>query len=276
MRRDGFLFCGVSALLAGCAVKQVAVSGGPFTEVTPELQEEARYACYDENDSVAELRPLLERGFPVNHIVNEFGQTLLHIAAEMGDNPLVRFLLANGADRMVPDWNGDRPIDTAYAEKHWSVCRLLALKPSPPDATLEGVPEGVWEVAFREYFQRPTKGGTRFLILSVGGKPVSDVLAQWISGRGLNVWANNYFKDIDQGTRLKVWRDAMTGEEAVLCWFFVEKLSGSRYRVTMNSSSGPGECRRFSVCEMQKKYGYWLGGGIGSGHVFAPERGEDD
>jgi uncharacterized protein YodC (DUF2158 family) len=265
-----FACFGIAAVLAGCAAEQTAVPGKPAMTVTPEFQKEARYACYDEAGSVAALRPLLEQGFPVNHVVNEYGQTLLHVAAEMGNRPLVRFLLANGADIMAGDRDGNRPIDAAYAEKHWDVCRLLALKSPPRDATLEGIPAGVWEVAFREQFRIRNSDGTRFLVLHVGGKPVSDGLAKWMFEQRTNVGANNYFEDVDQGTGLKIWRDAMTGEDAVLCWFAVEKLSSNHYRVTMNSQSGPSECRWFGICEARNKYGYWLGEWIGSGHVFAP------
>lgn len=264
-----FISVGIAILFAGCASEQVVVGGKPVMTVTAEMQKEARYACYGECGDTASLRQVIEQGFPVNHVVNEYGDTLLHIVAEVGNRPLVRFLLANGADVMAVDRHGNRPIDVAYAEKHWGVCRLLALKSPPFDATLEDIPSGVWEVAFREMFLIRNSGGPRFLVLSVGGRPVSDAVAKWVSEQGLNVGTNGYYEDIDHETGLKVWRDSVTKEIVILCWFFFEKLSNDHYRVTINSRSSPSECQWFGECDVRKKYGYWLVEWVGSGHGFA-------
>jgi len=269
-KRTAFI-CSVTLSLMGCHTEQLVIPYQQTLPITDGMIKMAEDACYLESESVVVLKFLLEQGFPINHRVNKYDQTLLHVAAEMGNQNLIRFLLANGADKMAVDRDGNRPIDGAYAERHWGACRLLALRP-PLDAVLDDIPNGVWGVAFSEYFRHRNKDGTRFLVLSVGGKPVSGVLARWMVEQGVNVGTNSYFKDTARDTGREVWRDTVSGEETVLCWFYVEKLSANHYRITMNSQSAPNESQRFGVCEAQKKYGYWLREWIDSGHVFAPEK----
>ena len=267
-----FISVGVAILIAGCSSKQVVVCGKqPVVTVTAEMQKEARYAYYEEERDTAALKKVLERGFPINHVVNEYGETLLHIVAEAGNTLFVRFLLANGADVMAVDQMLRRPIDVAYAKKHWGVCRLLARKKPACDAMLEGVPVGVWEVVFRDLFRIGNPSGDRFLVLSVNGQPVSDAVAEWISRQGVNVGTNGYFEDLYQETGRKVWRDEKTREVATLCWFFFEKHSSNHYCVIRGNESGPSKGRGFAEYEARKKYGYWLGEWISSGSVFSPQ-----
>lgn len=259
----------VAVLVAGCTSKQVVVCGKPVVTVTAEMQEQAWDACYDEDGDIAALRKVLEQGFPVNHAVNEYGHTLLHIVAEAGNKPFVRFLLANGADIMAVDRMGLRPIDVAYADKHWGVCRLLARKTPVCDEMLEGIPVGVWEVVFRDLFRIGNPDNDRSLVLSVNGRPVSDAVAEWIAEQGVNVGTNGYFEEIDQETGRKIWRDEVTREAVVLSWFFFEKRSSDHYRIFENNRSGPSRCRGVNEFEARKKYGYWLGEWISSGSVFS-------
>ena len=273
-----FFMCSAVLFLSGCSAVPIVAPVERTVQITDDIVRMARYACFDTpSKSVVLLESLCTFGFPVNHAVDERGGTLLHKAAGMGNKKLVRFLLANGADRMRADKDGRRPIDEAYGEKQWGACRLLALKPSPSDTLIDGVPEGVWDVVFREQFPQYNEDNTRFLVASVDGKPVSDAFARWVTVRGGNVGTSGYAEGINQDTGKKVWRDAATGEEVILCWFFIEARSNTRYRIVMNSSTAP-DARAFSVCEAWRKYGYWLGERTGSGHVdvFSPMKSEGE
>lgn len=67
---------------------------------------------------------LIERGAEVN-ARDTFGQTPLHIAAYVGNAPLVDFLLKKGADADLADRNGRSPLHLAARRDHQKVVQLL-------------------------------------------------------------------------------------------------------------------------------------------------------
>lgn len=67
---------------------------------------------------------LIERGAEVN-ARDTFGQTPLHIAAYVGNAPLVDFLLKKGADANLADRNGRTPLHLAAWGDHQNVAQLL-------------------------------------------------------------------------------------------------------------------------------------------------------
>ena len=72
---------------------------------------------------VAMAKLLVEHGADVNHVRPD-GGTSLHSAANRGDEPMVRFLLASGA-RTEPKTNGKTAADIAQERGHPALAALL-------------------------------------------------------------------------------------------------------------------------------------------------------
>jgi ankyrin repeat protein len=66
---------------------------------------------------------LLRRGARVNRTCG--GDTALHRAAELGDEAVVKLLLAAGADPTLRNSNGFRPSDLAWGAHHEEVALIL-------------------------------------------------------------------------------------------------------------------------------------------------------
>jgi uncharacterized protein len=89
------------------------------------------------------LKVLIENGADVNaktiagretsafmRDVRTKGETPLHRAAAFGDEVMIEYLLANGADREARDGNGDSPL--TWASEHLRPGSILALLSFPP------------------------------------------------------------------------------------------------------------------------------------------------
>lgn len=70
------------------------------------------------------VRRLLSKGASVNEI-DQFGESLLHIAAKAGDAKMCHLLLSHGADPRLEDSNGDGPADLAFRGNHTEALRNI-------------------------------------------------------------------------------------------------------------------------------------------------------
>ncbi|XP_049856029.1 cyclin-dependent kinase 4 inhibitor C-like isoform X2 [Schistocerca gregaria] len=68
--------------------------------------------------SIDAIKMLLRRGASVNMRNTINGQTPLHVAAQIGNQPIVELLVASGADTKVKDHHGRTPRDTAKQYGH--------------------------------------------------------------------------------------------------------------------------------------------------------------
>lgn len=259
MKRALFLLCFTASLL-GCRTDSVLKMSE--AQITPDVLKKAERACYgyDRNEhevgSVSAVKLLLEDGFPINHVIDEKGWTLLHLAVVFKDKDLIRFLLKNGASLTACDKYRTRPIDVAYEHANTNLCRMLALPSPPPDVLIDGVPEYILEELFR--FKRDTNGIKT--MLWVNGEPVSPELLDWLSGRGLKFGAGDSknFKNPDSGH--KEWRDARTGEKVTVCNLRIKKLSETHFTCSIIFNSAPEPLTFYFHTEYDatKEYGYWF------------------
>jgi ankyrin repeat protein len=84
-----------------------------------------------EEDAVAALEMLMARGAGVND-VNQAGDTALHGATYRGSLVIMEFLLANGADPMIANKTGWRPLDIAVGKPE----PAYRIEPDPAAAAL--------------------------------------------------------------------------------------------------------------------------------------------
>ena len=91
----------------------------------PVFSQDLRDAVYFGNLEI--VRILLDTGFDVNH-VGPYGQTFLHLAAELGETKIISELVARGARIDAPDESGATPLAFAAGTNHpAAVVTLLEL-----------------------------------------------------------------------------------------------------------------------------------------------------
>lgn len=77
------------------------------------------------NNHVAIVELLLQRGAQIDVREQTMGWTALLWAAKQGHGESVAMLLRHGADREIPDFQGNTPLDWAKRNRHVDVVELL-------------------------------------------------------------------------------------------------------------------------------------------------------
>jgi len=94
-----------------------------------ELCRDLQFEVYAKVVSKAEFNEVLrylEKGFEINYPMPAFQKrTLLHAAAESGNEQVCEGLISQGADVNAKDQNGITPIFLAFQKEHWTAFHQL-------------------------------------------------------------------------------------------------------------------------------------------------------
>jgi len=212
---------------------------------------------------IARMKALLKRGLPIDAPLDTLGEegphsTALHLCCTYRQPEMMKFLLQQGANRMVRDGFQELPIDVADGMNNQVLCDLLTA-PDKKDEVVKGIPMGLLDELLLKYGHLRIQGIV--FVDFYWGDPPASILSK-LSCLGDKVKPISAMEEISSQDGHD-YRDKKTKETGHLVEFRVSlaekgdpfaQVRDWRIRVTTAGALSGGGTRGTA----RKDYGYWL------------------
>lgn len=199
------------------------------------------------------LKVLIAKGLQINESLDfEKNETALYQSVSSRKLAIFKYLLENGADPIIKNSYGERPIDLAV---EWDMENFIKLldKGKVADEMIDGVPSGVLEKVFGAY-----KTDEEYFI-SWNGKDANAEQAKFLKNLLGSARPKSDMETLEnRPTGAHTWyRDKKDGKYGRLLQLEI-KQNDEKWDVRLRDTAGPSMAGGGWSGIVQKKYGYWF------------------